>query len=57
MAARIIAPKMASMAAQSTIKASRPVMRAGFQQQLATRSFSSAYNHQLGISPNRNGIH
>ncbi|KAG8631483.1 hypothetical protein KVT40_000623 [Elsinoe batatas] len=42
MASRIIAPKMASMVAQSTIKASRPALRASFKpQQLQARTFSS----------------
>ncbi|GAM88420.1 hypothetical protein ANO11243_064530 [Dothideomycetidae sp. 11243] len=42
MASRIIAPKMASMVAQSTLKASRPMLRASFKpQQLTTRAFSS----------------
>ncbi|KAF4553129.1 ATP synthase subunit 9 [Elsinoe fawcettii] len=42
MASRIIAPKMASMVAQSTLKASRPALRASFKpQQLQSRTFSS----------------
>ncbi|PSK34208.1 hypothetical protein B9Z65_8534 [Elsinoe australis] len=42
MASRIIAPKMASMAAQSTLKAARPALRAGFKpQQFQARTFAS----------------
>lgn len=44
MSARIIAPKMASMAASSSIKAARPMFRAGLkptQVQANARTFSS----------------
>jgi len=41
MASRVFAPKMASMAAQTSVKASRPAFRAAFKPQQASRQFSS----------------
>jgi len=48
MASRVFAPKMASVVAQSTLKATRPALRASFkpqQVQQSTRTFAS--KHQL----------
>lgn len=43
MASRVLAPKMATMAASSSTKAARPAFRAAFKPQQATRNYTSEH--------------
>lgn len=42
-AARMIAPKMASMMGSATVKAARPALRANIKSKVSTRAFSGMF--------------